>query len=367
MDKDGYVLSTALHACSIEGFVGRSDVFLCGLYELSESNTTEQAEQTREGGIALYKSYNGECIDLARRKGGVLDMKTFNSGSPEKHMIAVAYSTACLEVLTLVEGIDIENAMKLSSLASIEEPSEGLFLSVDWDAHSPGLRIAASTQAGNVLLFDLSIDEASGAYFLSLSSRISAHSLFDQPIPAWIVAFDTTGTRVISGGDDSCLKLWDLANPTTPIANINKLYTAGVTSGAWHPTASHLFAAGSYDETCRIWDARALKSPLHTLHTGGGVWRTKWNTAPLLESESFLVLACMHAGSSIYRVNVPSRPAALTPGVITCSKVAEHFDSDSDNHLAYGIQVLGMRSDRFDVFSCSFYDNKVHHWRARLI
>lgn len=78
---------------------------------------------------------------------------------------------------------------------------------------------------------------------------------------------------LLSGGDDCCLKLWDLRCPHSPTHSLAKHFTAGVTSAQWCPRESqeHLFAAGSYDGSIALWDRRMQRqAPLAALVSG--VW-----------------------------------------------------------------------------------------------
>ena len=352
-------INTPLHVCSIEGFPASGlDVFVAGLYELKEE------EASRLGGIGLYATGTGACLDLIERCGGVLDLKT----TPRLEVAAV-YSTGVLEVVVLDSS-----ANKLIPMASIEDETkkEGLFLSVDW--HPSGVQLAVSTQAGSILLFALQhgVLEALG--------RVStAHMLFGEAIPAWIVAWDASGTRLLSGGDDCALRLWDASAPggPLPLGSACKTYSAGVTSGAWHPDEAkcgNVLAAGSYDETVRLWDARAMQRPFAEAQSGGGVWRTKWVPVPLRPGAGqggegngqgwLLALACMHGGSTVLRVDNLASSTASFSSSCSLKSIASHTDATSSNHLAYGIHVVDPGPPTLDVVSCSFYDNKIFRWTS---
>ena len=38
-----------------------------------------------------------------------------------------------------------------------------------------------------------------------------------------------------------------------------------------------IVATGSYDDHVRLWDVRALKSPVSELNVGGGAWPCRWH------------------------------------------------------------------------------------------
>ena len=108
-----------------------------------------------------------------------------------------------------------------------------------------------------------------------------AHTLFNEVLPAWVVSFDVhvfkdahvcCDKRLLSGGDDCLLKLWELSVSEDAAINhrlVSKTALAGVTSAPWHPMIRELFATGSYDECVRVWDYRSVSSgPLLELSTG---------------------------------------------------------------------------------------------------
>lgn len=367
-----YSCHTSLHVCSVEVFAGRSDVFACGLYELQEGEGVQEEgrAQERQGGVVICNAANGEALAKASRPGGVLDMKPRPVGRhAQQQQLAAAYSTSRVELLEFTEERGTQPMLESVAVSAVCH-EEGLLLSVSWCGET---QLAVSTQQGNVVLY---VADA-GSSELRPSARIDgAHSLFGAPIPAWIVASDPhCRHRLLTGGDDCALRLWDTRqSPTLATDAVTKCYTAGVTSGEWHPTAEHVFAAGSYDETCRVWDCRTMRAPLCSLHTGGGVWRTKWvcpapldpPASPASPTVSHLALACMQAGSAVFRVALCPEASAWTA---QGHKECHHSDLAADsNHLAYGIAVLGSRQSppELDVVSCSFYDNKVSRWIAPL-
>lgn len=93
--------------------------------------------------------------------------------------------------------------------------------------------------------------------------------MFDENLPAWIVAMNPFSNNIVlSGGDDMCLKFWDLRCFSSPTEVKSKVYEAGVTSAMFSPHHEYLVAVGSYDETIRLWDMRAMKLSVNTVETG---------------------------------------------------------------------------------------------------
>jgi hypothetical protein len=168
---------------------------------------------------------------------------------------------------------------------------------------------------------------------------------------AWIVAADPHSKNlIVSGGDDSLLKLWDLRQQRSTACT--SWHTGGVTTAQWHPTKEHTFISGSYDERIAIWDSRTLVEPVSTVNVGGGVWRAKW--CPLVdaaEKDSVLV-AGMRGGCVLLH----------TRGTI---EEGARYTGHPSEALAYGIDWVGVDAEaRARVASCSFYDNQLHLWET---
>ncbi|MGH3875118.1 MAG: NACHT domain-containing protein, partial [Pseudonocardiaceae bacterium] len=80
------------------------------------------------------------------------------------------------------------------------------------------------------------------------------------------VAYSPDGTRLLTGGDDASVRIWD-ATTGTPIHHLTG-HTGAVWSVAYSPDGTRLLT-GSDDASVRIWDA-TTGTPLHHLtgHTG---------------------------------------------------------------------------------------------------
>lgn len=392
-------LSSKLHCCSIESL--ESSEFVVGLYELNSESGAH-----RDGGLVIcdwqstYAHYSASidgniapkldqevAIDvkeeIAIPCGGVLDCKINTRSSDTHNIIATALSSSKLQLYKRPKGTDEEQVTILSQEISKEE--EGLFLSLCWDSinidsnddSQSCSRIAVSTQESSILVYD--IDSTSTEPIIHMSDT---HILMGTTVPAWITAFDVhTPHRLLSGGDDNTLKLWDLRagyNESLCIAKNSKSHTAGVTSAEWHPYNTHAFATGSYDEYVRVWDDRNLKSPVVSLHVQGGVWRSKW-MRPGTTNDS-LILACMHSGCATVHLTSSTEPSDVTASVFAhdsndnSTSTFDHAQETnrwplseqiSEEHLSYGVDILGYANRDEGVLmaaSCSFYENTVQLW-----
>ena len=301
-----------LHPCTIEAYHGTTDQnvgsrsnysFLCGTYELREGL---EGEASRGGSITvctvdpMSKTLCHRTIDC---KSGILDMKI--SGE----LVATAQSLHSLSLHKIHEvylghnGEDVSGnhaSLSVDEVASVSSADEGLFLSLDWDLgyslhampshldecsdgvshdyQEPGqvrrcainetgsrcANIAVSTQEGSILVYQLSDDKE----FSEVFSVREAHKMTGVAMPVWIVCFDPhSKNTIVTGGDDCVMKLWDIRQGSAP-THSNKTHNAGVTSAQWHPVIEHTFITGSYDEYVRVWDQRALRSPVAETHAG---------------------------------------------------------------------------------------------------
>ena len=245
-------LETSIHACSIES-CSEPGSFACGLYELNESTGS------RTGSVSLYRDSGASNISIDM-PSGVLDMK----------WCANSLSLACAlsdESLCLLSR-ESPDSMNLHITENFHKPGYGLFLSLDRSDHfiSNGTEskdIIVSTQSGSILTF--SMTPSGLQHNLSIEN---AHKLFSQPVPAWIVTVNTFNKNIImSGGDDSVIKWWDLRCISNFISQ-SKHHMSGVTSAQYHPYIEHILATGSYDENIFLWDDRNLSIPIEKIPTG---------------------------------------------------------------------------------------------------
>lgn len=65
------------------------------------------------------------------------------------------------------------------------------------------------------------------------------------------------------------------------------------------PLATSRPAAGSYDESFRVWDVRSLSQPLQTgaVACGGGIWRVCWHPSQV----AVALCACMQNGFAVVK------------------------------------------------------------------
>ena len=88
----------------------------------------------------------------------------------------------------------------------------------------------------------------------------------------------------------------------------------------------------------------------------GGAWRVKWH--PSADRKGDLLVACMHDGFKIIRVDVNTTASEGD----NRGDVRKHFTAHQS--LAYGADWSFMDDDGRDtlIATCSFYDHALHLW-----
>lgn len=276
---------TEYHACTLESLpaeatgilsgegaslsVSDPQVYSCGIYELEDGTARE--DPTRKGAVEFI-STEGVLKGSHTMSAGILDLQW------SRERVACALSTGELHVLKAAADYTLQPVAVSATEEGLEE-AEGYFLSVDW-GQDVTADIAVSTQEGSLLVYRLSETCLEETVHVS-----GAHSMMGSNMPAWTTIFDpfSSNQRLVSGGDDMKMRLWDLRGPcataSDATATNSKTHTAGVTFLKWHPAREHCFASGSYDESVRLWDDRNVRTPVAEWAVGGG--RVAHQVAPM--------------------------------------------------------------------------------------
>jgi WD40 repeat protein len=391
---------------------GYTHLLACSTYNLDEGaatqdDTTAAAPQTRHGTVNLYSpsceslsdassACSLKCVASWQPGGGVLDAKWAAAAVNGQAALACGLSTGKLVVCALqpdstlqqlassaeapttisaLKESDIDSAASDDNDSSSDDENSSqqrLCLSLDWSSQQ--LQIIVSESSGTLALWRLAADSTE----LTLERKWRAHTQRGSSSPAevWIAFFNKhSPNMVVSGADDSLMKGWDLRAGTGTAIFTSRQHDMGVTSGEWHPSCEHTFASGSYDESVRIWDVRAVgRGPTKTVAVGGGVWRVRWHpTWHQLHSDSasssssrssgdgVILAACMHGGAKVIRPAQHSSSSGSEDALLT-QYTEEHTS------MVYGADWCrsadSLNSDQSVVATCSFYDHKLCLWRA---
>uniref|UniRef100_A0A0A9YWY4 methylated diphthine methylhydrolase n=1 Tax=Lygus hesperus TaxID=30085 RepID=A0A0A9YWY4_LYGHE len=166
--------------------------------------------------------------------------------------------------------------------------------------------------------------------------------MLPEPHPdVWCCA-NYTDSTVLTGDDCGALCLWDLrciqdAAVNHPSHLHTRTHRASITDISFSNHNPHIFATGSHDNHCRIFDVRKLANPILEVMFPSSVWRAVWH--PL--SPSFLLLACMEDGAHILNVDTAAIFHMLRPS----------------NDLLYACDWF-----RGAPITASFYTSYVHCW-----
>ena len=138
------------------------------------------------------------------------------------------------------------------------------------------------------------------------------------------------------------------------------LHPSGVTCIAWSSRSEHEFWSGSYDEVARVWDARRPAQPLaRSAPLGGGCWRLRREPGAAAEGRDEFVSPCMRGGVHVLTADATNAGAVVS---------RFHHDKHGEDSIAYGADYHHRKTTCDHptalVASCSFYDRRLHLWRA---
>ena len=82
------------------------------------------------------------------------------------------------------------------------------------------------------------------------------------------VKFNMAGTKLIAGGRDNYIRLYDTESSQARSLNEFRHHTSSITSLAFdNPADENVFASTSKDSSFRVWDTRKPKLPVHIERT----------------------------------------------------------------------------------------------------
>ncbi|KAJ3271994.1 hypothetical protein HDV01_006034 [Terramyces sp. JEL0728] len=295
-----------------------------GTYQVLEQQ--KELETNRTGKFMIHETNEEFTNTYTKNTSAILDMKWSFQPIEGKPCLAIATATGDTTLYQLQPNGQATAYQTLNNQKNV------LNLSVDWKNRLGGEPdLLASQSDGNITL----LTTTPGG--LIQKEEWNAHDL-----EAWTVSFNYHDTNTIyTGGDDCMFKIWDARSLELP-AITNKKHSAGVTSVSCHPT-KNLVLTGSYDDHIRVWDPRSMYTPLSTVHTGGGVWRLRFDPF----DDNRVLAACMYNGFHIYSMNESNNLSLV-----------HRMDQGS---IAYGAD-WSFDSKRL-IGTCSFYNRLFKLWK----
>ncbi|KAH8730784.1 WD-40 repeat-containing protein-like protein [Phaeosphaeriaceae sp. PMI808] len=375
----------------IEFFPLKPEYAVIGTYNLEKQGDDESAspaptesqskKQQRNGSLVLVR-VNGNNVDILQNlstPSAILDIH-FLPHVPSSNF-GVATSTGSFAIYELASW---ERNPEIKHIKTIQFFAENVLVTAfSW--HPESFMVGMTLSDGKVCLgvIDADDDESKGNDEPS-SMQIGSHDL-----EAWTLAFLPDASGLLSGGDDSALRLIELSEdvqedgvqgsryvPAQYVAwDDKKIHGAGVTAilPLHLDDESSLVVTGSYDDRIRLLRVAASgrRQVLAETNLGGGVWRLKlldrkptlpknhgvekWRSEPPLE-EVLLLVSCMHAGTRIVKL---SRKGTQDWEFEVLAKFEEHksmnYGSDSQPFL----NEKGQRT----FITTSFYDRLLCLWR----
>ncbi len=87
----------------------------------------------------------------------------------------------------------------------------------------------------------------------NLDNDQMTHTLLGHDAPIRSLAFANDNNRIVSGGDDRTIRVWNLSNPQQPEQNKLEGLSASVTAVAFSPDANQVLS-GTADNAVRLWN-----------------------------------------------------------------------------------------------------------------
>jgi diphthamide biosynthesis protein 7 len=291
----------------------------------------------------------------------------------------VATSTGAFAIYELASW---ERNPKITHIKTIQYfPENILITAFAW--HPESFMVGMSLSDGRVCLGV--IDSENETDDSPAHMDIATHDL-----EAWTLAFLPDGSGILSGGDDSALKMIELSDGPEEVSAHQSSYTAarymswsdkkihgaGVTAilPLHVDDESGLVVTGSYDDHIRLLrvSAAGVRKVLADSNLGGGVWRLKlldrnptlpahhgvekWRSEPP-PTALLLLVSCMHAGTRIVKL---SKNTDNEWQFEVLAKFEQHKSMNYGSDSQPAVNGKGQRT----FITTSFYDRLLCLWRV---
>ena len=235
------------------------------------------ASRTRENDrIAAEKQRQQVELQAARDKQETAENHATALKKRSRILVTVLAVTAIIAVVAVILGVQATHARKQADTARGQadmrfRDATSLRLVSEAQPMLAGTRSGGEVRAYQQLLAGgrLAQTPDDGPLLDALPKIVNLIKIARAPDTVYSVAFSSDGHRIVSGGSDKTLQIWD-ANTGQPVGKPLTGHTDYVDSVAFSPDGTRI-ASGSSDKTLRIWDANTgqpVGAPLIG-HTGG--------------------------------------------------------------------------------------------------
>ena len=131
------------------------------------------------------------------------------------------------------------------------------------------------------------------------SGNNQGRAMFQHDAPVFSANWSTDGTKVVSGGADKQVKLYDIATQQAQQIGIHDEPVKSVRYVECGPTNTQVVASGSWDKTLKYWDMRSPQ-PISTVSLPERVYCMD-------TSQKLLVVGCAERQISIFDLNNPQQ------------------------------------------------------------
>jgi diphthamide biosynthesis protein 7 len=259
-------------------------------------------------------------------------------------------------------------------------PEDVLITAFTW--HPESYMVGMTLSDGRVCLGVIDVEDEG-------KSEAPGHvDLVTHELEAWTLAFMPDGKGLMSGGDDSAIKMIELSDEPEEIVKSErytparymswsdkKIHGAGVTAilPLHVDDENGLVLTGSYDDHVRLLRVAAAgrREVLADMNLGGGVWRLKlldrqpklpahhgvekWRSEPP-PTDLLLLVSCMHAGTRIVKL---SKDGKGEWDFKVLAKFEEHKSMNYGSDSQPGVDGKAQRT----FITTSFYDRLLCLWR----